>query len=122
MRSQSSGPGSPTCYSRSARSGSTFRAAGSFVSGTRHSPPRSAVSPSRSSHVRHEAHEMATVTYWRQTDATDPRHQEAIHEGVGTIVRRMFFREQSRLPVRFDVWELPPGASEGDHTHGGTSG
>ena len=61
-----------------------------------------------------------TATFWKETDSTDLRHQEAIHEGVGTIVRRMFFREQSRLPIRFDIWELPPGASEGDHTHGGT--
>ena len=59
-----------------------------------------------------------TATFWRETDSTDLRHQEAIHEGVGTIVRRMFFREQSRLGVKFDIWELPPGASEGDHTHG----
>lgn len=59
-----------------------------------------------------------TAAYWKQTDATDLRHQEAIHAGVGTIVRRLFFREQSQLPVRFDVWELPPGASEGDHSHG----
>jgi mannose-6-phosphate isomerase-like protein (cupin superfamily) len=63
---------------------------------------------------------LATVAYWKETDATDLRHQAAIHEGVGTIVRRMFFREQSQLGVRFDIWELPPGASEGDHTHGGT--
>ena len=62
---------------------------------------------------------MQTKTYWKQTDASDVRHHEAIHEGVGTIVRRMFFREESRLPIRFDIWELPPGASEGDHTHGG---
>jgi mannose-6-phosphate isomerase-like protein (cupin superfamily) len=62
---------------------------------------------------------VAIATFWKATDSADLRHQEAIHDGVGTIVRRMFSREQSRLPVRFDVWELPPGASEGDHTHGG---
>lgn len=62
----------------------------------------------------------ATATYWKQTDVTELRHQEAIHAGVGTIVRKLFFREQSRLPVRFDLWELAPGVSEGDHSHGGT--
>lgn len=62
----------------------------------------------------------ATATYWKETDSTDLRRQEAIHEGVGTIVRKMFFREQSQLPIRFDIWELPPGGSQGDHTHGGT--
>ena len=59
-----------------------------------------------------------TATFWKETDSTNLRHQEAIHEGVGTIVRRMFFREQSRLGVKFEIRELPPGASEGDHTHG----
>jgi mannose-6-phosphate isomerase-like protein (cupin superfamily) len=61
---------------------------------------------------------VSRVTHWKQTDSTDLRPQAAIHDGVGTIVRRMFFREQSQLPVRFDIWELPPGASEGSHTHG----
>ncbi len=65
---------------------------------------------------------LTTMTFWKETDSTDLRHQEGIHEGVGTIVRRLFFREQSQLPIRFDVWELPPGASEGDHTHGDREG
>jgi len=69
---------------------------------------------------RKEAKLVASATFWKETDSTDLRYQAAIHEGVGTIVRRMFFREQSQLPIRFDIWELPPGASEGDHTHGGT--
>jgi mannose-6-phosphate isomerase-like protein (cupin superfamily) len=62
---------------------------------------------------------MPTATFWKETDSTDLRPQTAIHDGEGTIVRRMFFRQQSQLGVRFDVWELPPGASEGSHTHGG---
>ena len=62
---------------------------------------------------------MPTATYWKQTDSTDLRAQPAIHEGEGTILRRLFFREQSQLGVRFDIWELPTGASEGNHTHGG---
>jgi hypothetical protein len=44
--------------------------------------------------------DMAMATFWKETDSTDLRHQEAIHEGIGTIVRKMFFREQSRLPIR----------------------
>jgi mannose-6-phosphate isomerase-like protein (cupin superfamily) len=59
------------------------------------------------------------ATFWRETDSTDLRAQAAIHEGEGTILRKLFFREQSQLPVRFDVWELPPGATEGSHIHGG---
>jgi mannose-6-phosphate isomerase-like protein (cupin superfamily) len=62
---------------------------------------------------------MPAANYWKQTDSTDLRAQPAIHEGEGTILRRLFFREQSQLGVRFDVWELPPGASEGCHTHDG---
>lgn len=62
---------------------------------------------------------MSTPTFWKQTDSTDLRAQAAIHEGEGTILRRLFFREQSQLGVRFDVWELAPGASEGCHAHDG---
>jgi quercetin dioxygenase-like cupin family protein len=61
---------------------------------------------------------MASAKYWIETDATHVREQ-AIHDGQGTIVRRLFFREHSQLPIRFDIWELPPGASEGNHTHAG---
>ena len=61
---------------------------------------------------------MPAATYWKETDSTDLRAQAAIHEGEGTILRRLFFRQRSQLPIRFDIWELPPGASEGDHIHG----
>ena len=61
------------------------------------------------------------MTYWKQTDSTDLRAQAAIHAGEGTILRRLFFRAESKLDVKFDVWELPPGASEGNHTHGDDS-
>ena len=33
--------------------------------------------------------------------------------------RRRFFHGASKLPVRIEVWELPPGASEGSHVHDG---
>ena len=59
------------------------------------------------------------ATFWKESDSTDIRPRTAIHDGEGTILRRMFFREQSRLGVRFDVWELPPGVSEGSHVHEG---
>ncbi len=62
---------------------------------------------------------MPAEKYWKQSDATDLRPEAAIHEGEGTIIRRLFFREQSQLPIRFDIWELPPGASEGNHRHAG---
>jgi len=56
---------------------------------------------------------MPTATFWKQTDSTDLRAQAAIHAGEGTIPRRRFFREQSELPVKFDVWELAPGVDHG---------
>ena len=61
---------------------------------------------------------MATATFCKQSDSTDLSPPTSIHAGDGVIRRRLFFREQSRLPVRFDVWELAPGASEGNHIHG----
>lgn len=62
---------------------------------------------------------MTQPTYWKESDADERRHHPAMHGGDGTIIRHSFFREQSRLAVRFDVWELAPGVSEGSHTHGG---
>ncbi len=55
----------------------------------------------------------------KENDATNLRQQAAVHNGEGVITRRLFFRHKSQLPIRFDMWELPPGASEGDHTHAG---
>src|SRR5262245_34094579 len=59
------------------------------------------------------------TTHWKQSDATERRTHPALHGGDGAIVRRPLFREQSRLPVKLDAWELAPGVSEGRHTHGG---
>jgi hypothetical protein len=57
---------------------------------------------------------MASVKHWKEDASTRVRAEAGIHDGQGTIVRHLFFRERSQLPIRFDVWELPPGASEGD--------
>ena len=37
---------------------------------------------------------------------------------AGTVRTRHFFAGTSRLPVRFYVWELGPGAGWGVHSHG----
>ena len=56
---------------------------------------------------------------WKQSEAADVTDTPAIHEGEGVITRRRFFRDTTRLPVRVEIWELPPGASEGSHIHDG---
>ncbi len=43
----------------------------------------------------------------------------ALHEGDGAITRRRFFSDATKLPVKIEVWELEPGASEGRHVHEG---
>ena len=56
---------------------------------------------------------------WKQNESEDVIFEPALHEGDGTVTRRRFFRDASKLPVRIEVWELPPGASEGSHVHEG---
>ena len=56
---------------------------------------------------------------WKQSEEADVMDSPAIHEGDGVITRRRFFRGATRLPVSVEIWELPPGASEGSHSHDG---
>ncbi len=56
---------------------------------------------------------------WKQNEASDVIDSPAVHDGDGVITRRGFFRGLTRLPVRVEIWELPPGASEGAHVHDG---
>lgn len=56
---------------------------------------------------------------WKQNEKQDVIRSQSIHEGDGVVTRRRFFRDTTRLPIRIEVWELPPGASEGDHVHEG---
>lgn len=57
--------------------------------------------------------------YYKQNEKSDVHETQKIHDGEGVIVRRSMFRQQSRLPIHMEVWELEPGVSEGDHTHEG---
>lgn len=54
--------------------------------------------------------------YWKEKDSDEVRSRP-IHEGEGSIKTRGFFDEVSRLPIKFQLWELDPGVSEGSHTH-----
>ena len=56
---------------------------------------------------------------WKQNETEDVIDTPALHEGEGVVTRSRFFREATRLPVKIEVWELPPGASEGSHIHEG---
>ena len=56
---------------------------------------------------------------WKQHESEDVIFDRGLHDGDGTVTRRRFFGGSSNLPVRIEVWELPPGASEGSHIHDG---
>jgi quercetin dioxygenase-like cupin family protein len=51
------------------------------------------------------------------TDASERVLYRGMHGGVGTIEMKRFFSHQPPGPVRFLVYSIPPGASEGDHMH-----
>ncbi len=57
--------------------------------------------------------------YWKQHESEDVIREHGLHEGDGTVTRRRFFQGATKLPVKIEVWELPPGASEGSHVHEG---
>ena len=56
--------------------------------------------------------------YWKEKDSTGIVSRP-VHHGDGNIDMRGFFDEISSLPVKFQLWELAPGVSEGAHTHEG---
>ena len=56
---------------------------------------------------------------WKQNESQDVIHTPGLHDGEGVITRGRFFRDATRLPVTIEIWELPPGASEGSHIHDG---
>jgi mannose-6-phosphate isomerase-like protein (cupin superfamily) len=57
--------------------------------------------------------------HWMQGAADAVVRDVRIHEGDGAIRTRTYFPGISRLPVRWAVWELAPGVSEGSHVHDG---
>ena len=56
---------------------------------------------------------------WKQNESEDVIRTPALHDGEGVVTRRRFFHDATSLPVHIEVWELPPGASEGSHIHDG---
>jgi mannose-6-phosphate isomerase-like protein (cupin superfamily) len=59
----------------------------------------------------------ARPRYWHTTDHEGVRDYPEIHDGVGVIRVKAFFADQTTTGLNFHVWELPPGATEGRHTH-----
>ena len=59
-----------------------------------------------------------TPTYWKELDSTDIISRP-VHHGDGDIDMRGLFDTVSSLPVKFHVWEMAPGVSEGAHIHEG---
>jgi mannose-6-phosphate isomerase-like protein (cupin superfamily) len=57
--------------------------------------------------------------YHIENDSTGVRTMPAYHDGEGVMRTRGFFDEVSRLPIKFQMWELDPGVSEGGHVHEG---
>ncbi len=57
--------------------------------------------------------------HWKQHESEDVIREHGLHEGDGTVTRRRFFQGATKLPVKIEIWELPPGASEGSHVHEG---
>ena len=57
--------------------------------------------------------------YYKVSGSAEGRAVPAYHEGEGVFRTWPLFDESSRLPVKVQVWELPPGASEGSHVHEG---
>lgn len=55
--------------------------------------------------------------FWKESDTTDVQAIPAIHGGDGEIRVRRFFKNKSSTGVHFHIWELAPGASEGNHIH-----
>ena len=59
-----------------------------------------------------------TPNYWKENDSTGIVSRP-VHHGQGDIQMRGFFDREHSLPVKFQVWEMEPGVTEGAHTHEG---
>lgn len=61
--------------------------------------------------------DVGQVRVWKERLADGGREVAAIHAGEGAIRVRPFFRGLTTTGINLHVWELPPGSSEGRHTH-----
>lgn len=55
--------------------------------------------------------------FWKTSDREGVRDRPSIHGGDGVIRVKSFFDGEITTGIHVHVWELPPGATEGRHTH-----
>ena len=55
--------------------------------------------------------------YWKTSVSNLDKLKQPIHEGDGEITRYKILGDQKYLPINYELWELEPGVSEGDHSH-----
>ena len=54
--------------------------------------------------------------YWKASVGSLAQFKQPIHEGEGEITRYKIVGDQNYLPINYELWELEPGVTEGDHT------
>ena len=57
------------------------------------------------------------ATFTKDTEATGMVEISGIHEGKGSVNTKFFRFDGAPWPAHFMIYDLPPGASEGVHTH-----
>ena len=60
--------------------------------------------------------------HYKTNESNSTSYRQVIHGGEGEITRTSFFKDILKLPINFEVWELAPRVSEGNHTHEEDSG
>jgi len=59
----------------------------------------------------------SNAKYWKSSISNLDKYKQPIHGGDGEITRFKIIGEQNYLPINYELWELEPGVSEGDHAH-----
>ena len=54
----------------------------------------------------------------KESALDEVRTFDQVHGGLGSVQVRFFSFDKAPLPARFLIYDFPPGASEGVHTHG----
>jgi quercetin dioxygenase-like cupin family protein len=57
------------------------------------------------------------LTFSKESEDEVARAYPNVHEGNGTISVRYFPFDNNPAPAHFVIYDIPPGASEGVHTH-----
>jgi mannose-6-phosphate isomerase-like protein (cupin superfamily) len=60
---------------------------------------------------------LPKLTFSKASEDEVARPYPNVHEGNGTISVRFFPFDKSPTPAHFVIYQIPPGASEGVHTH-----